>query len=1018
MKAILSLIIFGTSLWGSEPQANSLLKFWDEYFARPTNTATFNWAASGKCSELPDRLTRGELEREKKLQRACSGGSPLGNLLDSSEDILGKAENDYERALINRIAIDLKSDLQCKIDELSSYDKDPRAELGAFCTQKKSLPEAFSASVTLQVLNAQDLAQKIKLAKEILKDVSQVYGPHGYHQIATRSLPPLSKRAAALDIKTLDCSAVLEKRDSNSTRKEICLHILDDQYQNVRDSVWGAEYPAMQNIFDRLVKNDGNEDEILRSTLCSKTLFNIHDAVIKSNLNKAKQELEKIKNIGSSYGNYRTFVQKALAAGLVDAYTDKTYASAACTLQAKYGLGSEISSTVIQGLIDVGFTVTTGGLSMVRNFANAGKLLRGTTKLQRVTRLSGTTKKAQFAWDMVSSDLLKYEAFQACFGDRDLPQPMLTCRKTLATTDDAIDEYNSQFGLTNCGLQMALATAGYVGLRYSYADAFKNKNLKRLNVRTLKKQHASFTRITPTQNKQFIELVENQPQKVKLVYNAENTVLKEMNDSAAFLEQDKALASALTNAHKELLLTEIQAHPQLTSKLIGEYSDYKHLRLAFSENTPEIRAALQTATKTANQKFEEAIKAGLLKNIGTPSELRGIAADPKNWFMAGVGRTVDEAGAITRVGKSEFKPGVPVLVRNYDSEISLLEDKLLSSNELLEKVQKTVATVPGAEKFMEPTPTSQKLLTPNAEVIDIFRKAKPVHPRDADSYFNQIRLEFRLRYGVDLSTDQITTLQSYINSVDIFSPGLLIGERSLPNIANAESGIVSVDFSGVGARNLAAQMKYTAGLTNVRDVINSARASEKIATRMLDQSRQSAADSFKKIAAGDIGFSGDDGLALPSQELTQRQKEAFLTEITSRGPPSDFRVTYLGPRDVNGKVISVNDRAAWISRAEGFEKEMRRSLNRVIPHSDLRNVLLAVDLTAGAKPAGDSLAGSSIRVLVPNNLPPSSQNEIKRAIDKYLREYAQKTGARVPENAVQLIDIRRPVGYEQTSHGP
>lgn len=1018
MRAILSLVILTASFFSHLAQANSLLKFWDEYFARPTNTATFNWAANGKCSELPDRLTREELEKEKKRQRACGGGSPLGNLLDSSEDILGKAENDYERTLINRIALDLKSDLQCKIDELSSLDRDPRTELGAFCTQKAPLPETFSGPVTLQVLNAQDLVQKIKLAKEILKDANGTYGPHGYRQILTRSLPPLSKRAASIDMKSLNCAAIFEKRDTNSTRKEACLHILADQYQNVRDSIWGAEYPAMQNIFDRLVQNDGSQDDILRATLCSKTLFNIHDSVIKSNIAKAKKELEQIKKIGSSYGNYRTFVQKALAAGLVDAYADKTYSSAACTLQAKYGLGSEISSTVIQGLIDIGFIVTTGGMSVVKNFANAGKIIRGTAKVQRVARLSGATKKAQFAWDMVSSDLLKYEAFQACFGDRELPPSVLTCRKTLATADDAIDEYNSQFGMTNCGLQMALATAGYVGLRYSYADAFKNKSLKRLSIRSLKKQYRSFTRITPAQNRQFIELVETQPQKVKLVYNAENTVLKEMNDSAAFLDRDKDLATALTNAHKDLLLTEIQARPELASKLIGEYSDYKHLRLAFSENTAEVQAALQTATKIANEKFEAAIKAGLLKNIGNPSELRGIAADPKNWFMAGVGRTVDEAGAITRIGKSEFKLGSPVRVRNFDSEISLLKDKLHASNELLDQVQKTIATVPGAEKFMERTPTSQKLLTPNADVVSIFKKAKPVHPRDVNSYYNQIRLEFRMRYGVDLSTDQIATLQNYINSVDVFSPGLLIGERSLPNLENATSGIVSVDFSGIGARNLATQMKYTAGLADVRDVINGARASERIATRTLDHSRQSVAASFKKVATGDIGFSGDDGLALPLQELTQKQKEEFLSELTSRGPPSDFRVTYLSPLDVSGKVVPLGDRAVWVSRAEGLEKEMRQSLSRVIPHSDLKNVALAIDLTAGLKPTAEGLAGSSIRVLVPNNLPASSQNEVKRAISKYLKEYAQKTGVRVPENAVQLIDIRRPVGYEQTSHGP
>lgn len=479
-------------------------------------------------------------------------------------------------------------------------------------------------------------------------------------------------------------------------------------------------------------------------------------------------------------------------------------------------------------------------------------------------------------------------------------------------------------------------------------DAFKLKFGKELQLRE-------------GANLDFIQKMEQDAvaKNVRTIYfDVENSVQKTLNDQVF---SDKNAVDAINNSFFEKFNKNLSNHPELMSRLEGEYKDYKSYRIRLSlkpgDDPKKYEEMLASLYKKSNDDFINDDSFNVIaKNI--PPRTDSIV-DPSTWFLSGAGDNALEANMAARSSRKAVSEntGKPQLAL-FRSQADVLSEEVLGIEKLRLGLQSDKKLLSG--KIMETAANGN--IIPSKAMIGILRKIKPQDFATEKEFLDAIASKTKVLFGEDISADTSRGLALYFKKVDSLSPPLFVTKRVTIDLKQAEHGIVSVDFAGVGVDNIYEQMKALGQAGNAASAekklsqsFSKMQAGIDQVTKQMDDAKKVFDSAVAKIEKSDKKgtlFSGDDGIFMPNgQAWGLKEKTTLVSELAKSGDPSKFRVTFVSSHYSDGKVIPPAERSKRIVRAENLEKEMRSKFVGIknISDSDAKKIISAIDYTPNEK---------------------------------------------------------------------
>ncbi len=480
---------------------------------------------------------------------------------------------------------------------------------------------------------------------------------------------------------------------------------------------------------------------------------------------------------------------------------------------------------------------------------------------------------------------------------------------------------------------------------------------RQLNAVTLRRHFSNFPDIGEADNRAFIALSKKanpgDGPTGALFIDIQNSLMKELNDSVV---RDKDLVTALTNLHKSLLWQALSEDPELQKSLLGQYSDFKSVRLCFQRNDqrsdPEFRKRLDRLLQTTNELFEQELRSPGLVSIWS-SEKRKVARAPSTWFLGGMGSTPDEAGLAARQARKQIQSNTPPPIQYFGDVRQTLSAAAAQSEAHRKEIIQFLRTVPGA---LTPTSTDGSgAQTLSAEAIEVIRKVAP-ESTTPDRFTASLQTDFEKAFGLRLSSDQALRLQNYLAEIDQFSPGIFIEKHQGVDLSQAQLGIISADIKGQNARNIEQTARALADTygQDLSATIRAVRAGEVKATLHFEATKRSFDAAIEQTFPSQKGtsFFGDDGIFMPQRPLNDDDKKVFLTNLMAQAPPDSFRITFVpsiyeGPEAITPAMtpamIPTELRSSLIVEAERLEKLLRRTMKGFVSREQLNETLIAID---------------------------------------------------------------------------
>jgi hypothetical protein len=558
----------------------------------------------------------------------------------------------------------------------------------------------------------------------------------------------------------------------------------------------------------------------------------------------------------------------------------------------------------------------------------------------------------------------------------DLNDTIALSRSGLATrqeVEEAQDRRNTD---------LLLAPLSFVGLKAGRTLANTEKAVVRGGASTVGKNffesYLKFNPTTATDNALWIARARSST--TGLFFDVENAALKRLNDTLG----DKNLVTALTNLHKDILFKKMDAlklkYPNLD---ILKYSDFKSSRFSFGgEIPPGLQDELTQIFNEANEEFASRVARN--KEISIPE-----SENPITWFNGGVGASADQAGLAARHARQSPRGGLQIL--HMDNVREQVQTSMRAIENQRRRVQGFLRDHP---QLLEGEAGKQ---IPSTEVFEVLRKAKDASPKELAKIF-------KTRFNATLTPDHAADLLDYSKNVDQFSPGIWIESRVVANLDEASHGGFSVDFKGMGARNVSQVAKdLVASGDDVDLAIRTIREGEGVVTQQFDEAK----DGFQNLVSQTLEdlkipvkteCSGDDCVSIPAAVLPDVAKEKMMTAISRTENPSGYRLSFIPPN------IVPKDRSVVAVHGELVEKKVRKVLtgfgDSLIPPSVLDRVTFALDMPSSlgrgevrllVKPADGIQLSDSEKRLIEESLAPS--------ISKVNKEIAEETGQAINYNS-------------------
>lgn len=204
--------------------------------------------------------------------------------------------------------------------------------------------------------------------------------------------------------------------------------------------------------------------------------------------------------------------------------------------------------------------------------------------------------------------------------------------------------------------------------------------------------------------------------------------------------------------------------------------------------------------------------------------------------------------------------------------------------------------------------------------VDIYRKNSTPYK------FKQAIFE---AYGDHISMVEARRIVKFFEAVDLFSPSLIVEDRTTVTVNEAPHGAFSMDFAGLGAQNLLGTIEALLQAETAEEGIQLARVKEQEVTKIFNERKKELVEKIEfYFGQGNthVAFSGDEGVVVPSREIRLfdiMQLHALFFEVFGE---SKLRLTFMPP-DQNGSGVDTS----LVSAAEAVEKTLRRELTGELP---------------------------------------------------------------------------------------
>ena len=376
--------------------------------------------------------------------------------------------------------------------------------------------------------------------------------------------------------------------------------------------------------------------------------------------------------------------------------------------------------------------------------------------------------------------------------------------------------------------------------------------------------------------------------------------LKAMNDS---IIKDKDLVTAIVNFNK-LVNFDFLSSLEKQNDDSESYSDFKTIRFFLPVTQKAEQAELAKEIQDEFIKIDEAFNKKLIeKGILKGSDLK------TQFFHIGIATTADLSSLAARKAKQKKQKSYLLFKENF-SEIEKDRTDIINSFKEIQNDSK-----------MNFAFENNKM---RLKVIELFRKNKEPH---------LFREAIRENLHMNISENQALKITDLLEKVDTYSPSLLISERTSVAIDSAPFGAYSIDFVGLGAKNLLSTLAGVLESSSALDLTQKIREKEQEITEDFQDQKQMITDvvdqffrkksSPKERAAykeqfADIRFSGDEGIIVPPIEMTLSESLELQKLLFGVFNYSGLRMTFLHP-NANNK-IDTN----VVSTAENIEKALRK----------------------------------------------------------------------------------------------
>lgn len=460
---------------------------------------------------------------------------------------------------------------------------------------------------------------------------------------------------------------------------------------------------------------------------------------------------------------------------------------------------------------------------------------------------------------------------------------------------------------------------------------------------------ATRTATNRLQNEEYIRVARLGRQPGLFHLDTQNTALKYLNDNL----RNKSLVDAIGNRYNSMVQDALEefrrAHPGVS---IDSYSDYKSFRAAIRGPPGQEDALMAELSQIMDR-----TNAAFVDEIRRSNYVNGAFLQ-NNWFRSGIGRTADEANLVTRFSRRDGDATTTI----FDSEAN--QTRITNAWQVAQTTRAQLAN-----RFRD-TPLLRTVegtnsAVPTSDVLEVVRK----NSDDVD-----VARILSGRYGVDVTPTDALRLRIYFDQVDQFSPGLMIAQRVEHRFDQATEGGFSIDFAGVGSLNAeATAIGLTEGNT-LLDAIAGVRRREIAVTERLDALKDRTEKAMREVLGrhgieADITVSGDDMLVVPNRALTPAiQRELAEAQARAAGDPSGIRASFF-PRGIPDQA----SRSIQATIGETVEKKLRKRLEGLLPQSDLRQTLFAVDMRGTSPGTG----GVGLDIVNPN-LSPQALQTIQR----------------------------------------
>lgn len=460
-------------------------------------------------------------------------------------------------------------------------------------------------------------------------------------------------------------------------------------------------------------------------------------------------------------------------------------------------------------------------------------------------------------------------------------------------------------------------------------------------------------KITSTnENQNYAALARVQEKRPGLVFvDSQNGLLKWLNDNV----KSKPLIDAFSNRHSQLINIALETYTRRNPGFrLNVYSDYKGIRYG-------VQGPVGKETKLAEdlKKIIDDVDARFMRELkdGDYPSFNGKAVD-EPWFSTGIARTADEANVQAR-----FPPG---------TSWEKIDETFKSTESIRETLQRRFGDTT-LMRAISGNPSKKVLQT---EVFEILRK------NSDDALAAKI---LNHRNGTHLRPEDIALLRQYKDEVNLFAPGLLINDRVLHEFKDAVHGGITVDFAGVGAKNIEATAEGLAMGSTLQTAVAATRRMEMRVTTGLDALKANSERAVNAVLAkhglkGRVTVSGDDMVVIPDGELSPQVRQELVQALAKADQsPADMRVSFF-----SRGIRRTDDRATIAAEGEGIEKLLRARLEFLFSRAELNGLTIATDMQGATRGTGDVILQTN------GGLNPDQQRIIAREFREAVKDNNKK----------------------------